>query len=67
MITITHDIPEFVADNFQRVVAMAHKHIIADGTPRDIFLPEMRSLKKVKSRGHRWELLEMNSDLERAS
>ncbi|RGD95242.1 ATP-binding cassette domain-containing protein [Clostridiales bacterium AM23-16LB] len=36
VITITHDM-EFVADNFQRVVAMAHKHIIADGTPRDIF------------------------------
>lgn len=36
VITITHDM-EFVADNFQRVVAMANKHIIADGTAKDIF------------------------------
>lgn len=36
VITITHDM-EFVADNFQRVVAMANKHIIADGTAREIF------------------------------
>ena len=36
VITITHDM-EFVARNFTRVVAMANKRIIADGTPRDIF------------------------------
>ncbi|MEF9946656.1 MAG: ABC transporter ATP-binding protein [Lachnospiraceae bacterium] len=36
VITITHDM-EFVADNFQRVVAMANKKIIADGTAKDIF------------------------------
>ena len=39
VITITHDI-EFVADNFDRVVAMAQKHIIADGSARDIFWNE---------------------------
>lgn len=36
VITISHDM-EFVADNFPRVVAMARKRIIADGTARDIF------------------------------
>lgn len=36
VITITHDM-DFVADNFKRVVAMANKHIIADGNMRDIF------------------------------
>lgn len=36
VITITHDM-EFVADNFKRVIAMAHKHIIADGSAKDIF------------------------------
>ncbi|MFD6443071.1 energy-coupling factor ABC transporter ATP-binding protein [Peribacillus sp. NPDC060186] len=36
VITITHDM-EFVADNFSRVVAMANKGIIADGTAREIF------------------------------
>lgn len=36
VITISHDM-EFVADNFKRVVAMANKHIIADGDARDIF------------------------------
>lgn len=39
LITITHDM-EFVADNFDRVVAMAQKHIIADGSARDIFWNE---------------------------
>lgn len=36
VITITHDM-EFVADNFKRVIAMANKHIIADGTAKEIF------------------------------
>jgi len=36
VITITHDM-EFVARNFDRVVAMAHRNILADGTPQDIF------------------------------
>ncbi|MDD2971015.1 MAG: energy-coupling factor ABC transporter ATP-binding protein [Lachnospiraceae bacterium] len=39
VITITHDM-EFVADNFKRVVVMAHGHIIADGTPAEIFAEE---------------------------
>jgi energy-coupling factor transport system ATP-binding protein len=36
IITITHDM-RFVADEFQRVVAMAHRRIIADGDVRDVF------------------------------
>ncbi len=36
VITITHDM-EFAAHNFHRIVAMAHKNIIADGTPQEIF------------------------------
>ena len=36
VVTITHDM-EFVARNFKRVIAMAHKNIIADGTAGDIF------------------------------
>lgn len=36
VVTITHDM-EFVARNFKRVVAMAHKNIIADGTAGEIF------------------------------
>jgi energy-coupling factor transport system ATP-binding protein len=39
VITITHDM-EFVSDNFSRVVAMANKQIIADGTAREIFWSE---------------------------
>lgn len=36
VITITHDM-EFVAKNFERVIAMANKKIIADGNVKDIF------------------------------
>ncbi len=36
VITITHDM-EFVAGHFKRVVVMAHKNIIADGTPEEVF------------------------------
>lgn len=36
VVTITHDM-EFVARNFERVVAMAHGNILADGTARQIF------------------------------
>jgi energy-coupling factor transport system ATP-binding protein len=36
IITITHDM-NFVAANFPRIVAMAHKNIIADGSAREIF------------------------------
>ena len=28
---------DFVAENFPRIVAMAHKNIIADGTAKEIF------------------------------
>ena len=36
IITISHDM-EFVAENFDRVIVMAHKNVIADGAVRDIF------------------------------
>ncbi len=36
IITITHDM-EFVVNNFDRVVVMANKKIIADGNKKDIF------------------------------
>ncbi len=36
VVTITHDM-EFVARNFPRVIAMAHRNIIADGTAGEIF------------------------------
>lgn len=36
VIAITHDM-DFVAKNFPRIVAMAHKNIIADGTAKEIF------------------------------
>ena len=36
VIVITHDM-EFVAHNFERVVVMAHRHIIADGSVREVF------------------------------
>ncbi|MDK2981086.1 MAG: energy-coupling factor transport system ATP-binding protein [Chloroflexota bacterium] len=39
VLTITHDM-EFAVSNFQRIVAMAHKNIIADGTAQDIFWNE---------------------------
>lgn len=39
VITITHDM-EFVARNFDRVVAMAHGNIIADASARQIFWDE---------------------------
>ncbi|MDO5088516.1 MAG: energy-coupling factor ABC transporter ATP-binding protein [Leptotrichiaceae bacterium] len=39
LITITHDM-EFVVNNFNRVVVMANKKIIADGNKRDIFKEE---------------------------
>ncbi|CDD07035.1 putative uncharacterized protein [Dorea sp. CAG:317] len=39
VITITHDM-EFVAGNFKRIIAMAHKNIIADGTAEEIFWNE---------------------------
>jgi len=39
VVTITHDM-EFAVSNFDRIVVMAHKNIIADGHPRDIFWNE---------------------------
>lgn len=36
VITITHDI-EFAAENFDRIVVMAHKNILKDGSPSEIF------------------------------
>ena len=36
IITISHDM-EFVAENFDRVIVMAHKNVIADGSCREIF------------------------------
>jgi energy-coupling factor transport system ATP-binding protein len=39
LLTITHDM-EFAVNNFNRIVAMAHKNIIADGSPQDIFWNE---------------------------
>lgn len=39
ILTITHDM-EFAVSNFHRIVAMAHKNIIADGTPKEVFWNE---------------------------
>ncbi len=39
LITITHDM-EFAVNNFHRIVAMAHKNIIADGDAKDVFWNE---------------------------
>jgi energy-coupling factor transport system ATP-binding protein len=36
LITISHDM-EFVVDNFSRIIVMANKRIVIDGTPRDVF------------------------------
>ena len=39
VLTITHDM-EFAVSNFHRIVAMAHKNILADGTAQEIFWNE---------------------------
>ena len=36
VIAILHDM-DFVAESFQRVIAMAHGRVIADGTPQEVF------------------------------
>ena len=36
VIAILHDM-DFVAESFQRVIAMAHGKVIADGSPREVF------------------------------
>ena len=52
IITITHDM-EFALNNFDRVVAMAHKNVIADGTAADIFWNE-EVVKTRESRCRSW-------------
>lgn len=48
VIAITHDM-DFVAKNFPRIIAMAHKNIIADGTAKEIFWnPEIVAESKIK-------------------
>lgn len=48
VITISHDM-EFVAENFERVVVMAHKNVIADGDKHEIFYhPEILEEAHVK-------------------
>lgn len=48
VITITHDM-EFALNNFDRVIAMAHKNVIAEGTAKDIFWnDEVVSESKIK-------------------
>lgn len=39
VITITHDM-EFALNNFDRIVVMAHKNVIADGTAAEVFWNE---------------------------
>ncbi|MBQ2659280.1 MAG: ABC transporter ATP-binding protein [Erysipelotrichaceae bacterium] len=39
VLTITHDM-EFAVRNFDRIIAMAHKNIICDGTAQDVFWNE---------------------------
>lgn len=39
IITITHDM-EFAANNFHRIILMAHKNVIADGDAREVFWNE---------------------------
>ncbi len=46
VITISHDM-EFVANNFDRCVVMATKHIVREGTPREVFW-DFPSLKEAK-------------------
>ena len=44
VIIISHDM-EFVANNFERVIVMATKHVVREGTPKEIFW-DFDSLKK---------------------
>ena len=39
VITITHDM-EFAVKNFDRIIAMAHKNVICDGSAKDVFWNE---------------------------
>ncbi len=48
VITISHDM-EFVAENFERVIVMAHKNVIEDGNRRKVFYrPEILEEAHVK-------------------
>ena len=50
VIVITHDM-EFVARNFERVIVMAHRHIIADEPVHEVFQnDEVRVRRPFKSR-----------------
>lgn len=44
VVTITHDM-EFAAQNFNRIIVMAHRNIIADGSPDQIFSSETQLLE----------------------
>ena len=46
VIAILHDM-DFVAENFERVIIMAHGQVLADGTARDVFMKE-EALKKAR-------------------
>ena len=46
VIAILHDM-DFVAENFERVIVMAHGQVLADGTAREVFVQE-EALKKAR-------------------
>ncbi len=46
VIAILHDM-DFVAENFERVIIMAHGQVLADGTAKEVFLQE-EALKKAR-------------------
>ena len=46
VIAILHDM-DFVAENFERVIIMAHGQVLADGTARDVFMQD-EALKKAR-------------------
>ena len=46
VIAILHDM-DFVAENFERVIIMAHGQVLADGTAREVFVQE-EALKKAR-------------------
>lgn len=49
VIAITHDM-DFCAENFDRVVVMAHGEVLADGTPSEVFaLPEVLDAARVEA------------------
>lgn len=46
LLTILHDM-DFVAENFERVIVMAHGQVLADGTREEVFAQE-EVLKKAR-------------------